>query len=224
MIIAVAIIIVVAWRTNAEVVPTHFKAGRTEYSPLQAELKKLIIRPDRCRVALHGAVPEPSPARLLCCPRSRSGARAIFNTLAGSQPDVRPELLGLWTASCGGDRSPSVAAADRTRARPRHHDGGCAARAAVCPPLYQSLTSIWSRSIRCCATAKSTLAGCAIVPGTAPRRRARRSFVFSPTSFRGLPIHVVKREAGWPLARGRNRRQWPPEKKPLPSAGGSAPP
>jgi SAM-dependent MidA family methyltransferase len=101
-------------------------------------------------------------------PAIRSGREGDFTT----SPEVSQmfgELLG-----CGRRRygrrigSPSVLRLIETRTRPRHHDSGCAARALrVLPPLYQSL-SIHLVEINPVLREKqkSTLAECAILPGT----------------------------------------------------------
>src|SRR6266404_6282990 len=97
-------------------------------APGRAQEADQVVRAD-AGLALHGAVPDPSQARLLCCPRS-AWTRGRFHHLARNQPDVRRIARAVGGVGMEGDRFALGAAGDRTGARPRHHDGGCAARAA----------------------------------------------------------------------------------------------
>ena len=87
-----------------------------------------VVRAD-AGLALHGTVPDASPPRLLCVARS-AGARGRFHHRARSEPDVRRIARAVGGVGVEGDRLADPAAADRARTGPRHHDGGCAARAA----------------------------------------------------------------------------------------------
>ena len=87
-----------------------------------------LVRAD-AGVALHGIVPDPSAIRLLRLPRS-ARARGRFHHRARGQPDVRRVARAVGGVGMAGDGFAAGAAADRTRPRPRHHDGGRAARAA----------------------------------------------------------------------------------------------
>ena len=133
MIIAGAIIIVVAWRRKADAsshrTPVR-KASRDRIfaAAVRDQEADQVVRPD-AGLALHGAVPDASQARLLRVARS-AGTRGRFHHRARSQPDVRRIARAVGGLGLEGDRFAAVAAADRTRTRPRHHDGGCAARAA----------------------------------------------------------------------------------------------
>ena len=132
MIIAGAIIIVVAWRRKRRrnKFRTPFKAGRDRIfaAAVRDQEADQVVRAD-AGLALHGAVPDASPARLLRFARS-AGTRGRFHHRARSQPDVRRIARAVGGVGVEGDRLAVPAAADRTRTRPRHHDGGCAARAA----------------------------------------------------------------------------------------------
>src|SRR6202011_4060464 len=87
-----------------------------------------VVRAD-AGVALYGTVPHASEIRLLCLARS-VGTRGRLHHRARSEPDVRRIARALGGLGLEGDRLAALAAADRTWARPRHHDGGCVARAA----------------------------------------------------------------------------------------------
>ena len=102
----------------------------TEYfaAPVRDQEADQVVRPD-AGVALHGAVPDASQARLLPFPRS-AGARGRFHHRARGKPDVRRIARAVGGVGVEGDRFALAAAADRTRTGPRHHDGGCVARAA----------------------------------------------------------------------------------------------
>ena len=187
MIIAGAILIVMAWRRDAgrrypDVEP---RQAVTEYlaAAVRDQEADQVVRPD-AGLALHGTVPDASAARLLRVARS-ARARGRFHHRARSQPDVRRTARAVGRLGVEGDRLAADAAAGRTRARPRHHDGGRAARAAgAAAALSVAAASISSRSIRCCAkSSRRRCRACATSAGmTASTRcpRGRRSF--SPTN------------------------------------------
>ena len=108
----------------------RFKAGRDRIfaAAVRDQEADQIVRTD-AGLALHGAVPDASRARLLRLARS-AGTRGRFHHRARSEPDVRRIARAVGGLGLEGDRLAADAAADRTRTRPRHHDGGCAARAA----------------------------------------------------------------------------------------------
>src|SRR4030095_4198854 len=85
-----------------------------------------IVRTD-AGLAIHGAVPDTSRARLLRVARS-IGPRGRFHHRARGQPDVRRTAWAMDGFGVEGDRVAADAAAGRTRPRPRHHDGGRAPR------------------------------------------------------------------------------------------------
>src|SRR5439155_17086184 len=80
-------------------------------------------------LALYGAVPDASATRLLRGARS-AGAGGRLHHLAGSEPDVRRTAGVMGGVGVESDRFAFAAAAGRAWTRPRHHDGGCAARGA----------------------------------------------------------------------------------------------
>ena len=186
MIIAGAIIIVVAWRRKApKQVPNPSKAGRDRIfaAAVRDQEADQVVRPD-AGLALHGAVPDASQARLLCFARS-AGTRGRFHHRARSEPDVRRIARAVGGVGVEGDRLAISAAADRTRTRPRHHDGGCAARAAGAAAALSvaqhpsrrdqsgAAREAEGRRCRACATSPGTTASttCPTVPRS-----------FSPTS------------------------------------------
>ena len=102
----------------------------TEYSPLQSEIKKLIKSSGPMPVWRYMELCLTHPKHGYYVSRDPLGREGDFTT-APEVSQMFGELLGLWAASVWkAIGSPSAAAADRTRTRPRHHDGGCAARAA----------------------------------------------------------------------------------------------
>ncbi len=130
MIIAGAILIVLAWRRppSERISQPGQHRDRIFAAAVRDQEADQVVRPD-AGLALHGAVPDASEARLLCLARS-AGPRGRFHHRARSQPDVRRTARAVGGLGVEGDRLAAAAAADRTRSRPRHHDGGRAARAA----------------------------------------------------------------------------------------------
>ncbi len=189
------------------------KAGRDRIFAASGRAQEVdqVVRTD-AGLALHGAVPDPSPARLLCCPRS-ARARGRFHHLARSQPDVRRIARAVDSVGVEGDRFAVGAAVDRTRARPRHHDGGCAARAAGVAAALSIAQRPSGRDQSGAARQAEIDAygGAQYCLARAPRRRARRSFGDSRQRVFRCAADPSGGEARDRLARarGRNRRQWP---------------
>ena len=181
MIIAGAIIIVVAWRrqprrTNSRILSSRRRRDRIFAAAVRDQEADQVVRTD-AGLALHGTVPDASAARLLRLARS-AGARGRFHHRARSQPDVRRIARAVGGLGLEGDRLAVAAAADRARTRPRHHDGGRAARAAgaaAALPVAQhpsgrdqsgAAREAADRRCRACATSPGTTASttCPTVP------------------------------------------------------------
>ncbi len=99
-------------------------------SPLHSEIKRLIQSSGPMPVWRYMELCLTHPEHGYYVSRDPLGREGDFTT-APEVSQMFGELLGLvGRLGVEGDRVATGAAADRTRTRPRHHDGGCAARAA----------------------------------------------------------------------------------------------
>ena len=203
MIIAGLILIVLAWRKPPmpEIETRSGNASDRIFAAAERDQEAdQVVRPD-AGLALHGAVPAASAARLLRLARS-ARARGRFHHRAGSQPDVRRVARACGRPRCG-RRSAQPPLLRLVELGPgRGTMMADALRALrVLPPLYQSLT-IHMVEINPVLREKqrATLSGVRniswhdsiddIVDGPA--------VIFANEYFDVLPIHqMVKRETGW---------------------------
>ena len=213
MVVAGAIIIVQTLRREApqagqgqhgtdpgrELVHLHATRDRIRAAPVGDQEADQLVGSD-AGLALHGTVPAASAARLLHRPRSaRTGGR--FHDGARSQPDVRRIARAMGGFGLEGDRLADHASADRTRPRPRHHDGGCAAgaagAAAALPGAHVHMVEI-NPVLR--EKQRTTLSG---VRNIAWHNHIDEvpdgpCIIFANEYFDALPVHqMVKRETGW---------------------------
>ena len=170
----------------------------TEFSPLQAEIDKLIRSSGPMPVWRYMKLCLTHPEHGYYVSRDPLGREGDF-TMAPEVSQMFGELLGLWTASvwkasgrhrrCGWSNWP----------RPRHHDRTRFARSGCCRCSINRSKSISSRSTPCCA--KSSGRRCqaqATSPGMTASTSAGGARGHSGQRiFDVLPIHqVVKRETG----------------------------
>src|SRR6202034_4702926 len=98
-------------------VPSKERRDRPLAARIRDQEADQIVRAD-AGLALHGAVPDASPARVLRFARS-ARTRGRFHHRAGSEPDVRRVAGAVGGIGMEGDRLALPAAADRALAPPR---------------------------------------------------------------------------------------------------------